>query len=105
VIDWRHPRTYERLRCLGLCLFTLGIATHNTDNPPAALAAIVVTTLLVIRLKIEFGIDRNEEEHRLEQKLRLISRIDNMVGPPVLVGILAMIRHANSEDLSPFPMN
>jgi hypothetical protein len=23
MIDWRHPRIYERLRCFGLCLFTL----------------------------------------------------------------------------------
>jgi hypothetical protein len=28
MIDWHHPRIYERLRCFGLCLFTLGVASH-----------------------------------------------------------------------------
>lgn len=48
MIDWHHPRIHERLRCFGLCLFTLGLASHNADNPPAAIAAIIVTILLVL---------------------------------------------------------
>jgi hypothetical protein len=62
VIDWYHPRIYERLRCFGLSLFTLGLASHNVGNPPAALAAIVVTILLVVRLKVELDIRRDEGE-------------------------------------------
>ena len=23
MIDWHHPRIYERFRCFGLCLFTV----------------------------------------------------------------------------------
>jgi hypothetical protein len=68
MIDWHHPRIYERLRCFGLCLFTLGVASHNVDNPPAALAAIVVTMLLIVRLKIELDIKRDEEEHSLSPR-------------------------------------
>jgi hypothetical protein len=52
VIDWHHPRIYERLRCFGLSLFTLGLASHNVVNPPTAVAAIILTVLLVVRLKI-----------------------------------------------------
>jgi hypothetical protein len=37
MIDWHHPRIYERLRCFGLALFTLGIASHNVDSPHARL--------------------------------------------------------------------
>jgi hypothetical protein len=40
MIDWHHPRIYERLRCFGLALFTLGIASHNVDSPAIALAAL-----------------------------------------------------------------
>ena len=46
MIDWHHPRIYERLRCFGLTLFTIGVASHNLANPPVAVAAIVVAILL-----------------------------------------------------------
>jgi hypothetical protein len=106
MIDWHHPRIYERLRCFGLCLFALGIASHNVDNPPAAIAAIVVTMLLVVRLKIELGIHREEEQQSLERKLHRIRRINSIAGIPILFGILAIIRQAASgEDLLPFPGN
>src|SRR5205814_8279891 len=66
--DWNHPRIYERLRCFGLTLFTLGVASHNEANPPVAIPAIIVATLLVIRLRIELGIGRHEEDASLERK-------------------------------------
>jgi hypothetical protein len=56
MIDWHHPRIYERLRCFGLALFTLGIASHNVDTPAIALAALSVTTMLIYRLKLELAI-------------------------------------------------
>jgi hypothetical protein len=31
MIDWHHPRIDERLRCFGLCLFTVGVASHNVE--------------------------------------------------------------------------
>jgi len=82
MIDWHHPRIYERLRCFGLCLFTLGVASHNVDNPPAALAAIVVTALLIVRLKIELDIKRDEEEYSLERKVHRIRQINTMEWTP-----------------------
>jgi len=66
MIDWHHPRIYERLRCFGLSLFSLGLSSHNVANRPAAIAAIIVTLLLVIRLKIELDIGRDEEERKPE---------------------------------------
>ena len=90
MIDWHHPRIYERLRCFGLCLFTLGVASHNVDNPPAALAAIVVTVLLIVRLKIELDIKRDEEEHSLERKVHRIRQINTIASVPVFVGIMAL---------------
>jgi hypothetical protein len=69
MIDWYHPRIYERLCCFGLTLFTLGVASHNEANPPVAIAAIIVATLLVVRLRIELGISRDEERASLERKL------------------------------------
>ena len=76
MIDWNHPRIYERLRCFGLTLFTLGIASHNEANPPVAIAALLVATLLVVRLRIELGIGRDEERASLERKLRRIDLIN-----------------------------
>src|SRR5579863_9142145 len=82
MIDWNHPRIYERLRCFGLTLFTLGIASHNEANPPVAVAAILVATLLVVRLRIELGIGRDEERSSLERKLRRIDLINALAIVP-----------------------
>lgn len=103
MIDWDHPRIYERLRCFGLSLFTLGMASHNVGNPPAALAAIVVTILLVIRLKIELDIGRDEEDSTLERKLHRIRQINTAVVVPVSVGVLSLLREmATGEGLALF---
>jgi hypothetical protein len=103
VIDWHHPRIYERLRCFGLCLFTLGVASHNVDNPPSALAAVVVTMLLVVRLKIELGITRDEEKHSLERKVQRIQRLNAMASVSVFVGIMALLRRiASGESIAPY---
>ena len=91
MIDWHHPRVYERLRCFGLTLFTLGVASHNETNPPVAIAAIFVATLLVIRLRIELGIGRDEERSALERKLRRIDLINALAIIPAAFGALAML--------------
>ena len=103
MIDRHHPRIYERFRCFGLCLFTLGVASHNVDNRPAALAAIVVMMLLLVRLKIELDIKRDEEEHSLERKIHRIQQINTMASLPVFVGIIALVRQmASGEITAPF---
>lgn len=103
MIDWHHPRIYERLRCFGLSLFTLGVASHNVGNPPAALAAIVVTILLVIRLKIELDIRHDEEDSILERKLHRIHQINTAVLVPISVGVFALLRQvAPGEEPTPF---
>ena len=103
MIDWHHPRIYERFRCFGLCLFTLGVASHNVDNRPAALAAIVVTMLLLVRLKIELDIKRDEEEHSLERKIHRIQQINTMASVLMFVGLMALVRQvANGEITSSF---
>jgi len=91
MIDWHHPRIYERLRCFGLSLFTLGLSSHNVANRPAAIAAILVTLLLVIRLKIELDIGRDEEERTLEHKLHRISQINAAVIAPAVFGAIALL--------------
>ena len=103
MIDRHHPRIYERLRCFGLCLFTLGVASHNVDNPPAALAAIVVTVLLIVRLKIELDIKRDEEEQSLERKVQRIRQINTIASVPVVVGLMALVRQmASGQVTAPF---
>ena len=88
MIDWHHPRIYERLRCFGLALFTLGISSHNVDSPPIALAAIVVTAMLVYRLKLELAIARKEGEAKLETKLHRIQLVNQWMLLPIVVGCL-----------------
>jgi hypothetical protein len=92
MIDWHHPRIYERLRCFGLSLFTIGVASHNVANPPVALAAIVVAILLVVRLRIELEIGRDEEETSLERKLRHIDLINALAIGPAVLGALVLLR-------------
>ena len=92
MIDWHHPRIYERLRCFGLTLFTIGVASHNIANPPVALAAIIVAILLVVRLRIELEIGRDEEETNLERKLRHIDLINALAIGPAVLGALALLR-------------
>jgi hypothetical protein len=103
MIDWHHPRIYERFRCFGLCLFTLGVASHNVDNRPAALAAIVVTMLLLVRLKIELDIKHDEEQDSLERKVHRIQQINTMASVSMFVGLMALVRQvANGEITYPF---
>jgi hypothetical protein len=92
MIDWRHPRIYERLRCFGLTLFTIGVASHNVANPPVADAAIIVAVLLVFRLKIELEIGRDEEETSLVRKLRHIDLINALAIGPAVLGALVLLR-------------
>lgn len=92
MIDWHHPRIYERLRCFGLTLFTIGVASHNVANPPVAVAAIIVAILLVVRLRIELEISRDEEEMSLERKLHYIDLINALAIGPAVLGALALLR-------------
>ena len=92
MIDWHHPRIYERLRCFGLTLFTIGVASHNVANPPIAVAAIIVAALLVVRLRIELEIGRDEEEASLERKLRHIDLVNALAIGPAVLGVLALLR-------------
>jgi hypothetical protein len=92
MIDWNHPRIYERIRCFGLCLFAVGLASQNADNPPAVLAAIVVAALLVVRLKIELAIGHNEDAPAFERKLRRIQQINTAMLVPVIFGAVAILR-------------
>ena len=92
MIDWHHPRIYERLRCFGLTLFTIGVASHNVANPPVAVAAIIVAILLVVRLRIEMEIGRDEEESSLERKLHHIDLINALAMGPAVLGVLALMR-------------
>ena len=92
MIDWRHPRIYERLRCFGLTLYTIGVASHNVATPPVAVAAIVVSILLVVRLRIELEIGRDEEDTSLERKLRHIDLINALAIGPAVLGALALLR-------------
>ena len=95
MIDWHHPRIYERLRCFGLTLFTIGVASHNVANPPVAVAAIVVAILLVIRLRIELEIGRDEEEPSLERKLRHIDLVNALAIGPAVLGVMALLRRVS----------
>jgi len=92
MILWRHPRIFERLRCFGLSLFTLGLALHNVDNLAAAFAAIIVTGLLLVRLKIELDIRHDEDEPAFEQKLHRIEQINSLVIVPAVFGLIAIVR-------------
>jgi len=92
MILWRHPRIFERLRCFGLSLFTLGLALHSVDNPPAAIAATIVTVLLLVRLKIELDIRQDEDGPAFERKLHRIEQINSLVIVPAVFGLIAMVR-------------
>jgi long-subunit fatty acid transport protein len=91
MIDWHHPRIYERLRCFGLCLFAIGLAFQNTNNPPAAFAAFAVAALLAVRLKIELTIGHNEDMLALERKLQRIQQINTAMLVPVIFGVMAIL--------------
>jgi hypothetical protein len=88
MIDWNHPRFFERLRCFGLCLFAIGVAQHDTQNGSLTIAALIVATLLAIRLKIELEIRRDEERTSLERKLKLIDLINAVGAGPAIYGVM-----------------
>jgi hypothetical protein len=90
MIDRHHPRIYERLRCFGLCLLALGVASNEMQNPPVAIAALIVAVLLAIRLKIELEIGRDEERPSLERKLKLIDLINAIAAGPAIYGAMAL---------------
>jgi hypothetical protein len=92
MIDWHHPRIFERLRCFGLALFTVGIASHNVESPAISLAAIALTALLVYRLKLELAIARDEDETKYERKVHRIQQINQWALVPIMVGVFGSMR-------------
>jgi hypothetical protein len=50
--------------------------------------------MLVYRLKLELGIEHNEDEARLETKLHRIQQIKQWMLVPIMVGCLGFMRKA-----------
>ena len=94
MIGWHHSRIYARLQCFGLVLFTLGMASRNIDRPVIGVAALVVTVLLLYRLKVELAIAGHEEYRKLEAKLQRIEQINRWTMIPITVGLVGFIREA-----------
>jgi hypothetical protein len=92
MIDWHHPRVFERSRCIGLALFTLGIASNNTDTPAIAISALAITVLLGYRLKLELEIRRDDDGERLDTVVHKINRVNQWTLVPILVGAFGVMR-------------
>ena len=92
MIDWHHPRIYERLRCFGLALFTLGIASHSSDAPVIAISALAISALLLYRLKLELGIGREDDGQQLDTTMHKINRVNQWTMVPILVGAFGVMR-------------
>jgi hypothetical protein len=59
--------------------------------------------LLLVRLKIELVIKRDEEEHSLERKIDRIQQINTMASVSMFVGLMALVRQmASGEITAPF---
>ena len=56
------------------------------------MAAIIVAIFLVVRLRIELEIGRDEDEMSLERKLRYIDVINALAIGPAVLGALALLR-------------
>jgi|GEM_PF-6982947 len=87
MIDWHHPRIYERLRCFGLTLFTLGVASprrdcgHHRSNAPGHTAQNRPRNR------------RDEERASLERKLRHIDLINALAIVPAALGAMTLFPH------------
>ena len=92
MIDWHHPRVFERLRCFGLALFTLGIALHNSNAPVIAASALAISALLLYRLKLELGIGREDDGQRLDTAMHKINRVNQWMLVPILVGSFGVMK-------------
>ena len=92
MIDWHHPRVFERFRCFGLALFTLGIASHNTDAPVIAASALAISVLLLYRLRLELGIGRGDDGEQLDAAMHKINQVNQWTLVPILVGAFGIMR-------------
>jgi len=92
MIDWHHPRVFERLRCFGLALFTLGIALHNLNAPVIAASALAISALLLYRLKLELGIGMEDDGQRLDTAMHKINRVNQWMLVPILVGSFGVMK-------------
>jgi len=92
MIDWHHPRVFERFRCFGLALFTLGIASHTCDAPVIAVSALTTSVLLLYRLKLELGIGREDDGQQLDTAMHKINRVNQWTLVPILVGAFGVMR-------------
>lgn len=64
----------------------LPVSSHSVS------CAIIVAILLVVRLRIELEIGRDEEEKSLERKLHHIDLINALAIGPAVLGALALLR-------------
>ena len=92
MIDWHHPRVFERFRCFGVALFTLGIASHNAHTPAIAISALAITMLLVYRLILELGIRANDDGEKLDSAVRKINLINQLILVPIFVGTFGVVK-------------
>ena len=92
MIDWHHPRVFERFRCFGLALVTLGIALHNCNTPVVAVSALAISALLFYRLKLELGIGREDDGQQLDTAMHKINRVNQWTLVPILVGAFGVMR-------------
>jgi len=92
MIDWHHPRLFERLRCFGLALFTLGIALHNSNAPVVGVSALAISALLLYRLKLELGIGSEDDGQQLDTAMHKINRVNQWTLVPILVGAFGVVR-------------
>ena len=56
--------------------------------------------LLLVRLKIELDIKRDEEEHSLERKIHRIQQINTMASVSMFVGLMALVRQMASGEIT-----
>ena len=68
------------------------VVSHIVDDPPAAIALIIVTVLLLVRLKIELDIRHDEDEPAFERKLHRSEQINSLVIVPAVFGLIAIVR-------------
>ena len=96
MIDWHHPRVFERLRCFGLALSALGIASHSSDAPVIAVSGLAISALLLYRLKLELGIGRDDDGQQLDTAINKINRVNQWTMVPILVGAFGIMRRLSN---------
>ena len=91
MIDWHHPRIYERLRCFGLTLFTLGVASHNEAIRPSRLRPSSWRRSWSSVSDSSSELAGMKSGTSLERKLRRIDLINALAIVPAALGALALL--------------